>query len=285
MSKATIILRVFLTTVIAISLSLTVKAVDPASEENPYILLMGEAEKAIADGKYDEAAARLIDAMAVEPGNPANLILKTNLGMVYSSLDRDSLAIATLDDVISRAPKMTVARLNRGKINLKINRNDSAIADFSRVIELDSVNYDARYFRGMMSLYGGDKETAEGDFLVLEGTQPERQRTWLALATLYSMTGRDRKAVEYFKKLIENEPAPEYYSALAGCYLAINNLSDASSIIADGLKLYPVDPELYYYRAWLNRDSFRLDDARSDANRAIRYGASPDKVNALFKKK
>jgi hypothetical protein len=41
--------------------------------------------------------------MAVEPDNPGNLLLKTNLGIVYSALDRDSLATATLSDVISRA--------------------------------------------------------------------------------------------------------------------------------------------------------------------------------------
>lgn len=260
-------------------------AVDPNSEEDPYFILMGEADKAIAEKNYEEAAARLIDALGVEPGNPANMILKTNLGMVYSELGRDSLAIATLDDVISQAPRMTVAILSRGKLNLKTNRTDSAMSDFSRVIQLDSLNADARYFRGMMSLYDGDKESAETDFTVLESSQPESIRASLALATLYSMTGRELKACEYFKKLIEKEPSPEYYSALAGCQLAIEELSEASATISEGLKLYPIDPELYYYRAWLNRDRFRLDEAHDDAGKAIRCGASKEKVEALFKKK
>ena len=59
-------------------------AAEPTIDENPYFILMGEAEKAIADEKYEEAAARLIDAMAVEPNNPGNLLLMTNLGIVYS---------------------------------------------------------------------------------------------------------------------------------------------------------------------------------------------------------
>lgn len=246
---------------------------------------MGEAEKAIADHNYEEAAARLIDALGVDPGNPANMILKTNLGMVYSELGRDSLAIATLDDVISHAPRMTVAILNRGRLNLKIDRKEAAIADFSRVLEIDSLNADALYFRGMMSLYGGDRDEAETDFNSLNASQPESQRTYRALATLYSMTGRERQAAEYFKKLIEHESAPEYYAALAGCYLTLEDLSEASSTIAEGLKLYPIDPELYYYRAWLNRERFRYDEAHADAARAIRYGASREKVEALFKKK
>lgn len=256
--------------------------VDPATDENPYYILMGEAEKAIAEDNYEEAAARLIDAMAVEPDNPGNLLLMTNLGMVYSCLDRDSLAIATLDEVTRRAPNMSVAFLNRGRIKLKKDMNEEAFADFSKVIEIDSLNADARYFRGMMSLYGGDRKTAEADFNIIKELQPERVRTNAALAALYSMTGRDREAIKYFERLIEKEPTPEYFASLAGCYLAIEELSDAARVINEGLKLYRKDPELYYYRAWLNRDRFRLDDSHEDARRAIEYGANPEKVNALY---
>lgn len=276
----------FILPLVLLMMPLRTSAVEPAAtEEDPYSILMDEAEKAIADKNYEEAAARLIDALGVNPTNPANLIVKTNLGLVYSELGRDSLAIATLSDVISKEPRMTAAILNRGRLNLKVNRTDSAVADFSRVLEIDSVNAEALYFRGMISLYGGNREAAETDFNILKATRPESQSTFRALATLYSMTGREREAAEYFQKLIEHEAAPEYYAALAGCYLAIDELSEASSTISDGLKLYPLDPELYYYRAWLNRERFRYDDARDDAAKAIRYGASKEKVKSLFKKK
>lgn len=269
----------------AILCPLFCKAAEPTIDENPYYILMGEAEKAIADENYEEAAARLIDAMAVEPDNPGNLLLMTNLGMVYSCLDRDSLAIATLDEVNRRAPNMSVALLNRGRIKLKLNKNDEALDDFNKVISIDSLNADARYFRGMMALYGGDKVTAETDLNVIKNSQPDRVRTWAALGALYSMTGRDNEAIKYFEKLIEKEPSPEYFANLAGCYLAVENLTEASRVISEGLKLYSRDPELYYYRAWLNRDRFRLDDAHNDAKLAIKYGASQKKVNDLFKRR
>lgn len=277
------ILTGFLIT-ISLLFPLSVAAADPAgqTEENPYFLLMGEAEKAIADENYEEAAARLIDALAVDPENPGNLLVMTNLGMVYSCLDRDSLAIATLDEVTRRAPNMTVAILNRGRIKLKNDMNEAAYADFTKVIELDSVNADARYFRGIMSLYGGDRTTAEADFNIIKDAQPDRVRTYAALAALYSMTGRDKEAIPYFEKLIEKEPTPEYFASLAGCYLSIEELSEAARVINEGMKLYRHDPELYYYRAWLNRDRFRYDDSHADAKRAIEYGANPEKVKALY---
>lgn len=261
------------------------QAKESSTDEHPYYILMGEAETAIADGKYEEAAARLIDAMATEPENPGNLLLMTNLGIVYSCLDRDSLSLATLDEVNRRAPNMSVALFNRGRIKLKINDNQGALDDFNKVIAIDSLNADARYFRGMMALYGGDRLTAEKDLTIIESLQPDRIRSHAALAALYSMTGRDREAIKYFEKLIEEEPCPEYFANLAGCYLAIEDLSEAARVLNEGMKLYSHDPELYYYRAWLNRDRFRLDDAHDDAKLAIKYGASPEKVNALFKRK
>ena len=46
----------------------------PDDEEDPYFLLCGQADKAIADGDYSEAAARLIDAMSVRPDAPENVL-------------------------------------------------------------------------------------------------------------------------------------------------------------------------------------------------------------------
>lgn len=280
MYKISIIALIFLISTISRG---TASTPDPAIDENPYYILTGEAEKAIAEEKYDEAAARLIDAMSVEPDNPGNLLLMTNLGLVYSCLDKDSLALATLDEVNRRAPNMTVALVNRGRIKLKNNMNDEAYEDFSKVLSIDSLNADACYFRGLMALYRGNRAIAERDLLTLKNLQPDQNRTLAALGALYSMTGHDLEASKCFEKLIERESAPEYYSGLAGCYIALERFSDASATINEGLKIYGHDPELYYYRAKLNKERFRLDEARADAKLAIKYGASPDKVKEIFK--
>jgi tetratricopeptide (TPR) repeat protein len=113
--------------------------------------------------------------------------------------------------------------------------------------------------------------------------RPDAHDTAVALSSLYSLTRRDKEAIPYYKRLISVEPSPEYYASLAGCYLATDNITEAAATIAEGLSKYSNDPELYYYRAWLNRDRLLLDDAKSDARRAIALGASPDKVNELFK--
>lgn len=85
--------------------------------------------------------------------------------------------------------------------------------------------------------------------------------------------------------LTREDPAPEYFSGLAGCLLALDEFSRASEAIDAGLKRYANDPELYYYRAWLNCKRYRFDDAHRDAEKAISLGANPARVNALFERR
>ncbi len=256
----------------------------PEDEEDPYLLLCGQADKAISEGKFEDAAARLIDAMSVRPDAPENVLLLSNLGMVYSYMDQDSLALATLDEALRRAPSMRTVQSNRAHLLLKTGRDHDAYDAFEALLKVDSLNTDARYYHGTIALYHGKRDIAEKDFEVLKSQDPESHFTAQAMSTLYSLTGRDLEAIPYFKKLLKSEPSPEYYAALAGCYLALGNLTDASSTISEGMKKYPSDPELYYYRAMLNRDRFLLDDAHADAKKAVEFGLSPAKANALFTK-
>lgn len=256
---------------------------DSVFEADPYFILMEEADSAIAHSNWPEAVARLCDALAVKPDSPSNALLLNNLASVYIYMERDSLALDAYDRALDIAPNMVTVLNGRGRLLLAKGRDKAALADFDRALELDSLSIDARYFHGMMNLYGGHRETAEKDFDILRRVAPKSTDTAIALATLYSLTGREREALPYLEKLVEEDPAPEFFASLAGCRLALGQLSEASEAIGEGLRRYPRDPELYYYRAWLNRERFRKDDARADAERAISLGANPRKVADLFK--
>lgn len=250
--------------------------------ENPRYLLAGQADEAIAAGDYEAAAARLLEAISLAPDDPSNVLLLSNLGMVYSCQDRDSLALATLDEALRRAPAMTTVHANRARVLLKMGRDGEAFGAYGRVLQSDSLNAEARYYHGMIALYGGDAATAAVDFGVLRDTDPLGLPTARAMATLLSLTGRDSDAVPYFQRLITEEPLAEYYAALAGCYLSEGRLTEASATLGDAFARYPADPELYYYRAWLRRDQFRLGDARADARRAVELGFPRRRAEQLF---
>lgn len=254
----------------------------PDDEEDIYFILMGQADEAIKEQNYEEAVARLIEAMSIRPDSESNVLILSNLGMVYGLMDKDSLAIATLDHALELSPRMTRLIANRAKINLKTGNDIEAYKDFSRIIELDSLNATARYYHGIMALYAGEPDTAKVDFDVLESLYPDGVETLTAMSAYHSLLRNDREAIKYYKRLIEKDPAPEYYASLAGCYLATDQLGEASDLLGKAIEMYPKDPELYYYRAWLNKERYRFDDAKADGIKAIQLGASPQKVKELL---
>jgi len=253
-------------------------------DERPYFLLIGQSEQALENQDYEAAGLRLVEAMGMEPDNPLNVALLSNLGIIYFYQDKDSLALEVLDKVIERSPRLVAGHENKARVLTALRRDREAYDEYAAIIAIDSLNTNARYYHGMMALYGGDRHTAETDFAVLERVIPKARITYTAMGTLYSMTGREREAIHYFRKLIEVEPAAEYYASLAGCYLAVDDLNSASETLGRAMERYPDDPELYYYRAWLNRDRYEYDAARADADRAIKLGARRERVESLFRR-
>lgn len=251
-------------------------------DERPYFILVGESENAVAAGDYDTAALRLIEAMSVEPANPLNVALMSNLGMIYYYDEKDSLALVTLDEAVRRAPRLIGAREHRARVLMGMGRDRDAYDEYAAIIDIDSINTDARYYHGMMALYAGDLKTAEADFAIMERVVPVSRKNYMAHATLFAMTGRDQQAIPLLRKLIDLEKMPEHYAQLAGCLIAVDNLDGASRTIGEGLSLFKEDPELLYYRAILNKKRYMYADAVRDAMRAVELGVSRAKLTDIL---
>ena len=252
-------------------------------EERPYFLLIDQSEKALEAGDFEAAALRLVEAMGVEPDNALNVALLSNLGMIYYYNEQDSLALVVLDKAIERAPRLIAPREGRARILVGLGRDGEAYQEYENILAIDSINTEVRFLHGMMALYGGDLETALADIAVLDRVIPKSSTTTLAHAVLFSMTGNELEAISLFRKLIENDPSPEYYGQMVACQLAIDRLGDASDAIGKWGEKYPNDPELYYYRAILNKKRYLMDEAHRDAKRAIALGADAQKVLQIFK--
>lgn len=257
-------------------------SLEQAFEERPYFLLIEQSEKALEEGDYDAAALRLVEAMGVEPNNPLNVALLSNLGMIYYYNEQDSLALVVLEKAIERAPRLIAPREGRARILVGMKRDKEAYQEYENIIAIDSINTEAHFLHGMMALYNGDLPTALSDIDVLERVIPVSSQTRLAKAILYSMTSQEIEAISLLRKLIETEPAPEYFSRLAACQLALEQLGDVSDTLGSWLQKYPNDPEAFYYRAILNRKRYLLDEAQRDAKQAIKLGADPARVAAIF---
>lgn len=235
-----------------------------------YFDLVGEADKAIARGEWSDAEDYLSEAMELEPLNPSNIMLLSNLGIVRYNLGNDSLALAALDEAHRRAPVSVTVLANRADVLLAMGRDRDAYADITRITELDTTLIEPLYMHAIMALRLDEPGRSLDDCLRLERLAPDSVETSVAFASYYSATEQWNNALPYYDRVIERSPSAEIYGARAVCNLMLQRLNEASADISSGLELDPNSDELYLYRAYLNKMRYLNDDARADLTKALR---------------
>lgn len=256
--------------------------VNAAWTDSRYLDLVDQADKAAKEQNWQRADSLLVEALRDEPANPSNALLVSNLGMVRFYDGRDSLALATLDDALAMAPNSVAVLANRARVLTANGRVVDAIADYDCIEQIDSTFVDTYLYRGLIYLYGGNFEKAEPDLRRLNTLAPNREETWIAMASYHSILDQPEEALPYYRKLIDHASAPEYYAARAMILIKRDALLDAAEDIASGLELDPNYAELYLCRALLNKKRYLSVESAADAQRAISLGSDPARVKMLL---
>lgn len=256
-------------------------SVECNAQSDRYMQLINEADSAIAECRWLDADSLMLDAMRLEPGNPANVLLMSNMGIVRLNAGQDSLALDILNQAHRIAPVSVTVLSNRARVLQSMGRNAEAFYDYTHILELDSMVVEPRFMRAMMALSGGDLITAERDCGVLQRHFPGNRLTMEALASLYTATNRPLDAIVEYTKLINQSKDVEYYRGRAACYLMTDQLDEASNDIAEWLSITPDDAEAYIYRAYLNKRRYRNADAEADVQQARKLGIEPARANML----
>lgn len=239
-----------------------------SAEAVDYVGCVEEAERAIAKGNYELAAEWLKEAMASDPSNANNVLLLSNLGMVQFYDGKDSLALNTLSQARAIAPGSVTILANRARVLDHMGRREDALSDLTLAIEADSTYAPARYERGALRLDSGDLAGAEADMLAHRGLMPKARQSLLALAIIYSSTGRSLDAIKAYTELLDGHADADLLSARAMCRMDLGQLPEAADDIQEGLNIAPEEPGLYLCRARLNRLRYREGDAEADERRA-----------------
>lgn len=248
-----------------------------------YIALMDSADRCIGKEDWNKAEVFLLEALRLEPANPSNLLLISNLGMIRFYQGRDSLAIATLNDAVEMAPNSVVVRQNRAKVLSALGRHSEAYMERGKIIEIDSTNVNTLYLHALAAMTRDDSLMLNRDLRLLTEFAPNDSRTLRITAQKLVSSGKYKEAIPSLNKLSEIESEPEIHSMKALCFLMTNQLNEASEEIAEGLRLDPTDGELYLYRSLLNKLRYRNDDSYKDAKRAIELGIPEERARPLLK--
>ncbi|MDE5969973.1 MAG: tetratricopeptide repeat protein [Muribaculaceae bacterium] len=271
----------FLLSLLTLISALTVKA--DIANEGIYLRIVDDADAALKAGDFARAEKLYTEAMDLQPENPGNILLMSNLGMVRFYMGQDSLALVTLDRAHSIAPRSTTILNNRARVRLVNGLAAEALEDYNLVIEIAPNQADPYFYRGMIELSGGMIKQAEEDFATLEKLDPDGENTQLARARLLVIQQQYGKAIPYLNRLITKEKSSDYLASRALCNLMTGNLGEAAEDIADGIELDPNDGMLYLYRALLNKQRYQTKQSKLDGQRAIELGVNPKTVESFLK--
>ncbi|MDR1357469.1 MAG: tetratricopeptide repeat protein, partial [Tannerellaceae bacterium] len=110
------------------------------------------------------AEATLKEAMRIEPANPNNYALLTNLGTIQRRLGNKDEAIVSYTAALSRHPQNAMILENRASLYLEIGETEKALNDYNLLLLGNPANEEALYNRGLIYIQQKNYLWAEQDF-------------------------------------------------------------------------------------------------------------------------
>lgn len=249
------------------------------------VTLMDEAANAQDKGDWRLAESKYKEIVNTYPTNEHIPWILSNIAIMQSYQGNDSLALATLDAAYEQQPRSITILENRALLRNNTGDEKGALDDFGRILEIDSLQWQARYYHGMIALNRRDTLTAEQDFLRVAKEMPETEAAHIGMAALYTAKKDYIAAIKEYNWLLSKAQESDFFVNRAACLLMLDRLDEAAADISDGMRIDPNDGELYLLRASLNKKRFRLDDAKADGNTAIKLGVSPNRVEEALNSK
>jgi tetratricopeptide (TPR) repeat protein len=162
-------------------------------------------DRAIACTEQDSLAQAenyIRQALKLEPANPHNALLFSNLGTIQRRQRDYDQALESYTYALNIAPRAVPILLNRAALNLEMGRNEQARVDYSLVLDLEKDNREALLMRAYIYVTQRDLKFARADYERLLKLDPQNYNARLGLATLEQKDGNLQKALEILNKML-----------------------------------------------------------------------------------
>ncbi|MDR0538275.1 MAG: tetratricopeptide repeat protein [Tannerellaceae bacterium] len=254
-----------------------------------FLLLLLQAGGALRGQSYEElvrksydyldrddlpaAEVALKEAMRMEPANPNNYALLSNLGTIQRRQGKYEDAIASYSISLGREPKNVMILGNRASLYLEIGDAERALADYNLVLVEDSINQDALYNRGLIYLQKKNFLWAEQDFDRLLQINEYTFYGRLGHAVLEKARGNYDESERIYSYLIDKMPRElQLYRGRADLYFLMGKnaraMADINRVFADSSP----DADAYILRGKIKLAQYEKEAAVRDFLKAKELG-------------
>ena len=220
-------------------------------------------------------------ALKLEPANPHNALLFSNLGTIQRRQRKYEKALESYNFALNIAPRAVPILLNRATIYMELGRNNLAQADYSLVLDLEKDNEEALLMRAYIYMQQRDYKMAKADYERLLKVNPTSYNGCLGLATLEQREGKYEEALKLLNTMIaakgENRQlSPSQYAMLyvarAGVEKDLHHTDMALVDLEEAISLDSSQSEIYLMRGEIYLAQKKKDLAKRDFEKAISLG-------------
>ncbi|MDR1880274.1 MAG: tetratricopeptide repeat protein [Tannerellaceae bacterium] len=249
-----------------------------------YEELIGQSYDHLDKGDLPAAEESLKAAMRLEPANPYNYALLTNLGTIQRRQGKTEEAILSYTTALSRQPDNELILENRASLYAETGEHEKALADYTSLLLLNPDNQDALYNRGLIHVRKKDFLSAEIDFDKILEVNEKSVHGRLGHAILEKMRGNYDESERIYNYLIGELPREwPLYESRADLYFLMGKNGRA---MADINKLFvetPPNAALYILRGKVKLAQYERESAVKDFLTAKEMGYDPAIADELIR--
>ena len=228
-----------------------------------------------------QAEEYIRQALKLEPANPHNALLFSNLGTIQRRQRQYEQALESYNFALNIAPRAVPILLNRAAVYMELGRNNLAQADYSLVLDLEKNNEEALLMRAYIYMQQREYKMAKADYERLLKVNPASYNGRLGLATLEQKEGKYEEALSVLNNMIATTgetsqlSSSQYamlYVARAGVEKDLNHMDMALVDFEEAIRLDSSQPEIYLMRGEIYLAQKKKDLAKRDFEKAVSLG-------------
>lgn len=235
--------------------------------------LLDEAKKLLDQSNYDDAIAKLNEAVAQDKKSAPAYRMR---GEAYVGKGNYDLAIEDLNRAIELDAKDADAYVARGNAYYNQTKDDRALADYEKAISLDGSNPEAYYRRGKLHEVRGEYDAALEDYTKSLSFSPKNLSLYDGLIYIYNNQKKYDKTAEVALKAVDVYPDDSLYRKnLGDAYIALGQWDNALAAYAKAMKLSNTyEPDYYGTEGLIYQKKGNTEQALKSYTQAIDKGKS-----------
>lgn len=218
-------------------------------------------------------------ALKMDPKNPRNALLFSNLGTVQKRMGKTDEAIESYSLALNITPYATAILLNRAALYMEQGLLDKAYLDYCNVIDLIPEEQEARLFRAYIYMQRRQYSEARIDYNVILNKDLKNKSARLGLVMLDEKEGRVTRALDALNLLVSDYPQ-DVSLLLMRANLEVDQQQWELALLdmEEAIRIDDRNAESYLMKGNICLELGKKSEARSAFEKAVSLGISRTEV-------